>query len=204
MVADDIIDVVERAKMKKGGLAELRTVAKEYLFGRVFDHCLSDHVFFFKAIVNFPVAIHRPSGEERDIGVEILDHFLGVVPYEHRSVQLLYATARRVCGDIVFRKQGKGVDAVRDHAYILKFGQIFRDKESGGRTVKEDQVAVFDQLDRRKSDLFLLKAVFVYAKGEAREEIIIVVKLRAAVRTGYKPFLLEYVQFSSNSRGADE
>ena len=112
--------------MEKVGFAELGAVAQEHLFRCVFYHRFSNYVFFFKAIVNFAVVIHRPRGEERNIRVEVFNHLFRVMPDEHRTVEFLHAPARRVGGDIVFGKERKGVDAVRDNANIFKFGEIFR------------------------------------------------------------------------------
>ena len=179
--------------MKEGSLSEFRAVAKKNFFRGVLDHCFTDHVFLFETIVYFTVVIYRLRGEKCDVGMEIADHFFGVMPDEYGTVEFLNTAARRICGNIVFCKKRKGIDTVRNHADILEFGKIFRYKESGRGAVKKNQIAVFNELDRRQSHFFLLEAIDMHAERKAGEEIVVVVQLRAAVRARHKSFPLQNV-----------
>ena len=98
------------------------------------------------------------------------------------------------CGigkDVVFCKQGKGVDAVGDYADILKFLQVIRDIEGGGGSIDEDDVAVFDKLDRRSRHLFLFKAILMDAEGKTWRKCVFPIDFYPTVGACNQTFRLQ-------------
>lgn len=58
------------------------------------------------------------------------NHLRREMPDQHRTVDGRNDSARRIRRHVVFRKQRKSVDPVRHHFEIIKFRQVFRDKNA--------------------------------------------------------------------------
>ena len=71
--------------------------------------------------------------------------------------------------------------------------EIFRNVKSRSRTVKENDVSVFDEFYRLKRYLLFFKTVLMSSERKRREKTALVGYFRSAVGSDYKPLGLKIV-----------
>lgn len=154
-VAYHIIELLQRTQPVLRGAPEFGAVAQDHAPRGVRAHRVAQYVLVLETVVNFSVRLYRLRGNKGDVCPKLPNGAFGVFADQYRIVDGRDEPARGIGGYFVARKQREGVDAVCHDLDVFISGKVFGDKESRGRAVQKNEIAVIDKFDRRKGDLFV-------------------------------------------------